>query len=307
MKTLTIAPTRAFLFSALLAGAAASLSAGVVFSYGPSDTYVSGANRGFNRPATQLTSSPYVYSTSFNDTNPLRVVNSDYSGPVFYGGYRFSSSTLETGITTQAIRDNRSFGGTVDTIGLQSTRTGGWSGSSLSLHGVYVFKQENFVTEAATGSLAVDGISMRWAGSGNASGGPFALTGRFVVQVAGAYYVSETTINLVANNQTYSLAGSSLSAERWAVYSPTSALNFNQGAASFSALALQGVTSVGVYFENDGWSGTDAANAAYTFEVIEFSVSGSTIPEPSSAAALAGLFTLGVVVSRRSRRSSSAA
>lgn len=303
MKTRPLARICVSSFAVLAGGLCSSLSAAVVFSYGPSDSYVSGGNRGFTRPAAQLSSSPYVYSTSFSDTNPLRVVNSDYSGPVLYGGYRFSSSTLDTGITTQAIRDNRSFGGgTFDTIGLQSTRTGGWAGSNLSLHGVFVFKQENFAPAAASGTLAVDGISMRWAGSGNASGDPFALSGRFVVQVDGSYYVSETTINLVANNQTFSLAGAALATERWAAYSPTSALNFNQGAASFSALALEGVTAVGVYFENDGWAGTNAANAAYTFDIIEFSVSGAVIPEPASAVALGGCLALGLAVSRRSRR-----
>lgn len=303
MKTRSSARLRASLFALGFVCCAGALPAAVIFNYGPSDAYVSGGNRGFNRPAAQLSSSPYVYATSFSDASALRVVNSDYSGPTLYGGYRFSSSTLATGVTTQAIRDNRSFGGlTYDTIGLQSTRTGGWSGSDLSLHGLFVFKQESFLGGASSGAVAVDGISMRLSGSGNASGDPFALTGRYVVQAGGSYYVSETTINLVSNNQTVSLSGSALAAERWAAYAPATTLNFDQASASFSALALQSVTAVGVYFENDGWAGTNAANAAYTFEVLEFSVTGSAIPEPSSAAALAGLVVLGAGLSRRSRR-----
>jgi hypothetical protein len=261
------------------------------------------ADTTFQRTATASGSGPYAFQNAFGDTTPLNPA-SNYTGPTFYGGYSFTSSTINTGITRQQIRNDRNLhGSTVDSITLQAFRTGGWDSSNLSLHGAFLFQES-----IATGSFSteqVNGINLTWAGSGNAAGAtPFAFDGRFIVRMDGAYYVSETVFSLVAGNGSHALSGPALATERWALHDPAANLDFDQSAASFSLLTLAGVDSVGLYFENDLWSGTSAANAAFTLELTSFGITTTPIPEPSAWAALLGAAALAGASTRRRRPSS---
>jgi hypothetical protein len=271
-------PSRLARAAGLLAGLAALASPGLASTlelYGPASIYVT-KDVSFRRLAQTAGAGPHVSRLPFSDTAPLSP-SVAYSGPVFYGGYEFISAAIRTGVTRQQIRNDRMFGKTPhDTITLQAFREGGWGGSALALRGVYVFKQELF--SPGFSAEKIQGLSLSWSGSGNAApGGPaFALAGRFVVQKAGAYHVSSVSFPLAAHDGAHSLSGAALELVQWAPYDPAANLDFDASRAAFGPLDLRGVAAVGVYFENDAWNGSDAANAAFTFELRGFNISTAT-------------------------------
>lgn len=245
-----------------------------IFSYGSTDNYVtSNVNFAEAANASVGSSGTYIFKNAFRDVNTLSPSTSNYTGPIFYGGYQFSSSTINTGLNRQQIRNNASSNPSTDQIYLQAYNSGGWPGSILSMHGVYLFKQEDFNSEYQTGPVDITGMSVEWKGYGNAdpSGASYNATGRFLVQIGGAYYVSESTFSLQSNGS-FSLDDNSLLSERWAQYNPSFSLNFNQSTAYFSQTTLNGVTAVGVYFEDDFWTGTSTANSAFGLGFSSFSV-----------------------------------
>ncbi len=266
-----------------IAGCLASAQADVVFHYGSTGYVSSDAN--FQNKATESGSGPYVFTRSFSDTGALSPF-SGYSGPVFYGGYDFSSSTInpESGISRQQVRNN--YAG-ADQIYLKCTNyPDGWAGSDLSLHAMFLFKQESFNPGFTAGDIGVDSFSVSW-GSVNVSE-TFDLTGYFSVQIDGVYYLSQTTFNM-STDGSFSL--SDLSSEQWAVFDPESSLDFDQGSAVYTSLALENVTAVGVYFEDDVWEGGEY-DAAFDLGIKSFEVSGTTIPEPAHMSILLGVVCL---------------
>ena len=279
-----------FLISTLAAACLAlPLQGAVLVNYEAGNDYVSGDTT-FNTSASQTTPD-YTYRNSFSDTTQLSPA-SGYSGPTFYGGYEFSSSTIEKGITRQQIRDY-TLSGKGDQVYLQSYNSPGWLGSTLSLHGVYIFLQQDFNSGYETGSISLDSVSMTWNGYGNTAGSEsFDFEGRLVVQVGGAYYVSDTTIDLSTYNGDVTISGTALSSAQWATYDPSASLDFDAGSASFGSLELTSITAVGIYFEEDGWNGTDSAGAAYGFGIESFEATGSTIPEPQHMGMLLGAISL---------------
>lgn len=294
MKTSTHIPLASFPLGVALLALALQLSAAlspasVVINYGLSDSYVA-SDTSFNRTAGSTGSGPYIFRRSFSTAaNDQLSPGSGYSGPTFYGGYQFISSTINSGFSRQQIRNN--FGTpAADQIYLQSFRTGGWDGSTLSIAGVYLFQQEDFLNNLDTGSVSITSMSVSYSGFINTTDSSTDFQGRYVVRIAGVYYVTQSTFNLALNSGSNTLNGSALQSELWAVYTPSTNLNFDQGSAVFSSLDLTGITGVGVYFENDGWSGSDVSSTPYGLGIRSFEVQG--IPEPSSLAlfGLAALF-----------------
>ena len=107
-------------------------------------------------------------------------------------------------------------------------------------------------------------------GYGNSSGTQaYDAEGRFVVQIGSTVYVSQTTFDFSANGS-FSLSGASLTNELWAPYDPSNELNFDQAVAVFSSQDLAGISAVGIYFEDDVWSGTDAATTAFGVGYCQF-------------------------------------
>ncbi len=272
--------------------------ASVVISYGPSDSYVA-SDTSFNRTAGSTGSGPYIFRRSFSTaTNDQLSPSTGYSGPTFYGGYQFISSTINSGFSRQQIRNN--FGSpAVDQIYLQSFRSEGWAGSTLSLAGVYLFQQEDFISGLSTGSVNITSMSVSYSGFINTTDSSTDFAGRYVVRIAGVYYVTQSTFNLALNSGSNTLDSTALQSELWAVYTPSTNLNFDQASAVFSSLDLTGITGVGIYFENDGWSGSSASSTPYGFGIRSFEVQG--IPEPSSLA-LFGLAALFFANRLRSRK-----
>ncbi|RRJ97474.1 PEP-CTERM sorting domain-containing protein [Opitutaceae bacterium TAV4] len=277
-------------------------SADPVFSFGPTQSYVE-ADTEFARNSTLTGDSPgpYTYLNAFSDTNPLSPT-SGYSGPVFYGGYIFTSSSVQGSNPTRLVVNNSSTINNNDALRIYAYRGSGWAGSTLGFASVYLFKQADFVAPYNTGTFSPDGFSVTYRASGPDSA--FVPTGRWVVQIGDTYYVSQATITAAYNTvSTVSLSGTAFSSTQWAAYNPTTSLNFNQSAAVFSPLDLSSVTGVGIYFEQDAYLGT-AATSGGLLAISAFSVTGTVtpVPEPATLALLFGLIALGAIASKRRAR-----
>lgn len=244
-----------------------------LIDYGPSDDYVE-TDTHFARTAGSSGSAPFVFRRKFSDeaSDPLSPT-SGYKGPVFNGGYQFISSNIDQGFHRQQIRHN--FGTPpVDQIFLQSYREEGWEGSTLSLHGIYIFQQADFLNNLDSGPVTLSYLAVTYSGFLASANPKVAFHGRFVVRIGGLYYLSKTTFDLLSSNGTAVFEEADLSSETWAVYDPADNLNFDQDRAVFSPLTLDGVTAVGVYFEEDGWEGTHTQYAAYGLGIRSFEAHG---------------------------------
>ncbi|AHF91632.1 hypothetical protein OPIT5_16855 [Opitutaceae bacterium TAV5] len=302
MKTRHSVPLLAIAATGILGLAALPASADTVFSFGPTTSYVD-ADTTFARTATRtgVSPGPYTYLNAFSDTNPLSP-SSGYSGPVFYGGYAFTSSSVQGSTPAGTILNNWSLLGSNDVLRIYANVSTGWAGSTLGFASVYLFKQADFAAPWNTGSFNPDGFSVTYRASG--ADGAFVPTGRWLVQVGASYYVSEATITAAHNTiSTVSLSGAALGSTRWAAYDPATSLNFDQSTASFTAIELTAVTAVGLYFEQDAYLGTSATSGGL-LALSAFSVTGTVtpIPEPSTLALCAGLLSLAALAGRRLAR-----
>lgn len=266
------------------------LNAATLISYGPSNSYVS-ADETYARTATMTGSGPYVDENAFSDSSALSP-SSNYTGPAFYGGYVFTSSDIPSGFTREQIRNDYTGLNNDDSMFLQTFRAEGWATGTFSFAAVYLFKQEDFNAPYNDGSITLDGLSLTY--YENTSGSPtdrFDPTGRWLVQIADIYYLSEATITGTPGAaNTITINESELNATQWAVYDPSTSLFFDAGSASFDTISLSGVTSVGVYFDDDDFNGIDTGVAVVSFGVSEFEATG--IPEPTSATMLLAVFAL---------------
>jgi hypothetical protein len=289
------------LMGALGVGFTLTAQAAVLINYDSTQDY-SSANKTFARTASEVgTGEPYVYRNPYSDTANLSP-NTDYSGPTFYGGYEFSSSTLAGPFNHQNIRTNVLAG--QDVIYLQNRRDGGFTGSTLSLHGIYMFLQQDFNSGYQTGPLSIEGFSIETTGYITTSDPSSNFEGRLAIRIDSVYYLSDTTMNLAQQNGSLNISGPALNAVKWATYDPSSDLNFDAGAASFVDMDLTNITAVGLYFEEDGWTGTSSATVAYGLGIKKFEVSGAVIPEPSQMGALLGaVCLLSVLMARRRAKS----
>lgn len=229
------------------------------------------------RTASGSGSGPYYETVAFDDTTVMSP-STDYTGPVYYGGFEFSSSSINGSVNRQGVRDYASG----DTIYFQTYSATGWLGSDLSMHVAVLFKQEDWLNGHQSGSNNITGLSM----TTNAFS---AGDGRFLVEIGGAYYVSNSTVS-VSGTKTLILDSVALASETWALYSPNSDLNFDQ-TATFSALSLNDVTAVGFYVERDSWTG-GSNTTDFGMGIQTFTVTGNTIPESSSFAGITGFACL---------------
>ncbi|WP_043589527.1 PEP-CTERM domain protein [Geminisphaera colitermitum] len=314
VTTATLAIVTGF---AALATTPANAAATTVFSFGPATDYVTADQPLAHNPNTTATGSgtagnPYTYTVAFNNTSALSPASAtDYAGPVFYGGYTFTSSSIANKAPTTRLINNWANMGGNDTIRIYADAgtSNDWNNSTLSFASVYIFKQANFTAGNTTGDMALEGLSLTYRAYGAEDGvtSAFAPTGRWLVQVGDTYYLSKTTITTSTKAAaTVSLSGAELSGTQWAVYAPGTSLNFNQTAASFTTLELNKVTAVGIYFEQDNYTGTTDRNAAL-LAISAFSATGTTntIPEPTTYAMwIASALALAALALRRRSKSS---
>ncbi len=273
------------------------LHAGILVDYDGTDDYVS-SDTDFARKASQSGSGPYVSDNPFSDSSQLSP-SSGYTGPTFYGGYNYTSSTVNGYLSRQQIRD---YTPNADQIFLQAYKGTGWSGSTLTLHGIYIFNQADFNPGFETGSVSLDGVSITWTGY-ITSVDSSSFDGRLAVEKSGTYYLSQTVIDLANNSGSFSLSGTSMQNELWAEFNPSSSLNFDAGSANFNSLDLESITAVGLYFEEDGWAGSSSQTTSFGLGIKTFEATGTAIPEKSHMSVLFGMTVLAVAgIWRRVRR-----
>ncbi|MGE9289858.1 MAG: hypothetical protein ACQKBT_02635 [Puniceicoccales bacterium] len=255
MKTIYL-----FFTSIALSACPSVLSADTLFSFGGDYSSDNAINY---RTSVGSGDGPYYETVTFDFTTPMSPVT-DYTGPTYYGGYEFISSTVNGSIGRQGIREN----GNEDLIYFQSYSPDGWDGSELSLHAAILFKQEDWESDFSSGSNTITGLSM------TTSGGYSAGKGRFLIEIRGNYYVSKSTV-LMNSTRILQLDETDLLSETWASYDPLNDLNFYQHTtATFFTLELNDVTAAGFYVERDNWTPSGTATTPYGLGIKSFTVTG---------------------------------
>lgn len=266
-----------------------------VFQYESSGTYVEDHTL-YSRQAVKSGTGPYISLNAFSDTEALSP-SSGYTGPRFYGGYQFTSSTNDLGFATDSaerIRHQLPMASDLDALYFNVTG-GSVVGTEMSFAAVFIFKQEDFNPEFRDGNVAVNGFSIGYAKHATGSTSAyFNPEGRWLVQVDGIYYLSNSKFQLPAGNSynqvytTFSLTGTDLENTLWAAYNPQTNLFFDAASAEFESLTLENITAAGFYFDDPLFT-SSSGQVGMRLAIGEFHLSGSVIPEPATTA----LFLIG--------------
>ena len=285
-----------FLSIALAAGfcVAHSAHAATIIDYnGDSLTLVS-ASTTLQSPAAAVASGT-INTRAFDAGQPT----TGYTGVPFSVGYQATASAASVlSFSRQQIRDNADGGSAYDRIAIQNFSTIA-NTTTLSFAAVVVFPTSTFSLEKLT---AVGDVN-----AGNASFNSSSRAIRWVVQTGGAYYVNTVNLSNIALGSASGITqtrGTTLT-DSWVAYSPSTLINadLSVGATALGS-ALNSVTAVGFYVENDSFIGSNTATTQLNFGLNDFVATGATaIPEPGSAAFLTGVMAIGLAaVRRRSRR-----
>jgi hypothetical protein len=236
---------------------------------------------------------------AFDATTPMNP--SSFTGTdsaVFYGGYRWTNDqSVSRGLTRSEIRNN--FAGTDPAIIAMSTTSTTFTGGAQSIHAVFLFQKADFLSGASTPNLSPVSLEASITGIHHSSGGNKGTPeARLLVRNGSDHYLSNTVLDWSTAGSTteFSLDSTDLASETWASYDPTSSLNFDQ-TSTFSAVVLDDLTGVGIYFEDDMFD--IVATGGQQFSIGLRSFTATAVPEPSAVAALLGLAAFGLVWRRR--------
>jgi hypothetical protein len=251
-----------------------TLPAKVIVSFSPSTERVT-ADTSFNIKGTR---SPGSSTRAFDTTQPISPLTG-YTGPVFYGGYQWTNDqNLSRDITRNQIRNNW-FDNDPAVLSVATTDTTFLFGGTQSIAAVYLFQQEDFLNGADEETLSLTSLEASIAGIYHGSeanvGTPEA---RFLVRNGSQYYLSNSILNWFVGYSatTYGLDANDLAAETWAPYDPSTALNFDQEAATFSEVNLDNITGVGIYFEDDSFAIVASGGQQWAIEFHSFEASAET-------------------------------
>ncbi|MBT63978.1 MAG: hypothetical protein CML13_12285 [Puniceicoccaceae bacterium] len=245
--------------------------AGVAVEFDSNNDYVS-YDYDFERSAQTLSSSPYSAICPFDAHTPLLQNSEYYKGPSLYGAYQISSSITEGPFSRQQIRNHK---GKADAITLQSYSGQSWDGSEISLSALFLFKQADFLPGFQQGDFHLESFNCQW--STYFKGRSRDVTGRYLVQIGDAYYLSNYTFNMT-NRGSDLLSAGMLGSVKWAAYNPIAKLNFDQEQAQFTELELSAVTAVGIYLEDDYWVSDGSVSSPYLVSIYGFKASGTIKP-----------------------------
>lgn len=250
---------------------ACSAHAGTALRFGPSSDYVT-ATTDFARraqSAAPANASETRWLAPFEEEAPIIATSESYAGPTVHGGYEFISDNTHVLLTRQQIRERK---GRPDSLALQAHSPDSWEGRSLALRGFFLFKQDAFESEYRAGPFTPDRLAASW--NSYAAGDRRNITGRYVVKIGDSYHISEHSFGMT-NSGSDTVPAAVLATLRWAPYDPVTALDFEQGRAVFQKLPLIGVTAVGLYFEDDSWTGDNSASSPFAMHIETFTVSGA--------------------------------
>lgn len=222
-------------------------------------------------------------------TSASLIPSSGYTGPTFYGGIEYTrggSASAPTLGQTQVVNN-----ATADRITIGSGR----SEANQTLSTLIFFKKENFINGAASGeSVSFNSTStatIRTAGSSTATGGVI----RAAVLNDGVWYLSSSS---VVSGFSGSLTIANLSAQSWGVFDPA---DLSAAPSSFTVAGSTFTDIQALGFWGQAIRGATANLVTISVDQIDFT-GLVAVPEPSSAAALAGLGVLGLAGLRRRRR-----
>ncbi len=156
-----------------------------------------------------------------------------------------------------------------------------------ALKGMFVWKKEDFINGGNSAQLGFnpgDALLMNMTVGGDVGGG---RSVRFVVAQAGQYYVSAAEWSIAASLLNF---GTNATQTTWA---PISTSDYSIG--TFSTMNFTDIQAVGVYF-NMVRTGNQAL-----FNLYDFQVNATAIPEPASAGLILFSGAL-LVIFRRTRR-----
>lgn len=282
-RGLLLAPflTLATSIAALPSGAEAA----TVFQYGPGNGYVSD-NISFERTGAPSGSGPYTVEVGFDKANPLSP-SSGYTGPTFYGGYRFSSDSYTLSFDRQGFINDYAKANGNDLIYFNLLGPSGnadFYNTTMQFASVFVFKQDAFNTPFQSGDVTVNGFSISIFKHANGlASTQFKPEGRWLVEVGGTYYLSNQTFTNTVNESyaTFELSGNDLQTTLWAAYDPSGDILFDSSSANFQPLTLEGVTSVGFYIDETSFK-TTSGTVGMRLGIGAFSVTSTAIPEPGT-------------------------
>lgn len=283
-----------FLSFALAAGvcAAHSAHAATIIDYNGDSLTLVDASTPFQSPAPAVASGT-INTRAFGSGQPL----TGYTGVPFSVGYEATASAASVlTFSRQQIRDNSDGGTAYDRLTIQNFSTIA-NTTTLSFAAVVVFPTTTFSLETLT---AIGDMN-----ASNSSFNSVSRAIRWVVQTGGAYYINTVNLNNTTLGSTTGITqtrGSTLT-DSWIAYSPSTAINANLsvGATALGS-ALDSVTAVGLYVENDSFVGSGALSSQMTFGLSDFRAA-TVIPEPGSAALLTGAMVIGLAAVRRRSRS----
>ncbi len=241
----------------------------VVVSYEPSE-YGIEYDIDFDRYADQSISAPNVKVVEFSAKEPLLKNNvySGYSGPSIYGGYQFESTNPEWIFNREQIRFNHQGS---HPITMQCYSKNGWADAEMALHVVIIFKKEDFKKPFNKGDVRIDGLSVKW--NTYFTGSERNVSGRYVVEIGGVYYVSDFDFNMT-NSGSSEIGKQNLVGVKWAPYHPEDNLNFDDRSAEYNSLDLSDVMAVGLYVEEDQWFGNATPTSPYMLGIAAFEAKG---------------------------------
>lgn len=231
----------------------------------------------FSSPQRYNFGTDYFFNTTqFDPTDPTDLL----SQLNFFGGFerRYGSGTPSGG--------TQDLGGAFllddDPDRLVVGANGGGTTVVKIANGLFQWGESQFMNSGSTMGVRFDSTSTIRINKTLSSGGSALDSAevRLVINNAGTFYVSEFSLTGTAEDVTLTDFNDNATAgKRWSLFTPT-ATDFDLPASyTFEAVDFQDVESVGLIFraENDGFE---------NFELFDFEVTGTVVPEPSSIALL---------------------
>ncbi len=202
----------------------------------------------------------YLDDQAFSTSTALGATSATgYNGPSIYGGVRIQR--LDATSANFATRE-------LANLSLRA------QSSDTRLHSSIFFKTSIATTLDATSWM---GFSTDSSGTPDGLNRLENLDGRFMLWDGSAFYISSTALSDNADGRI--LDGMELASEMWAVYDPSSDINFDLSSSfttTTAAISAIGINGYGVYAENDAFS-----VSRHWLEFNTFTAD-AVVPEPSS-------------------------